>query len=73
MLKLWQIENFAVGNFLVGRVGRLKNGWIITKRYSRMRMHERDLHTKFQLNHPNIAEVIPCFHFWWVGRLGQSA
>ena len=55
---------FAIGNFLVGRVGRLKNGWIFLKRYSRMQMHERKLHTKFQLNRPKIGEVIPRFHFW---------
>ena len=73
MLKLWQIENFAIGNFLVGRVGRLKNGWIVIKRYSRIWMRERNLHTKFQLNRPNIAEVILCFHFWLVGWLGRSA
>ena len=54
---------FAIGNFLVGRVGRLKNGWIFLKRYSRMQMHERKLHTKFQLNRPKIGEVIPRFHF----------
>ena len=73
MLKLWQIENFAVGNFLVGRVGRLKNGWIVTKCYSCMRMHERDMPTKFQLNRPKITKVILCFQFWLVGRLGRSA
>ena len=32
-----------------------------------------DPHTKFQLNRPKIAEVIPYFHFWLVGRLGRSA
>ena len=58
MLMLWQIENFAIGNFLVGRVGRLKNGWIVIKRYSRMRMHERNLHTKFQLNRPKIQPFV---------------
>ena len=58
-----QFENFAIGNFLVGWVGQWKNGWIVTKRYSRMRMRERDLHTKFQLDRPEIAEVIPFFHF----------
>ena len=63
MLKLWQFENVAIGNFLVSRVGQWKNGWIVTKRYSRMRMRERDLHTKFQLDRPEIAEVISFFYF----------
>ena len=54
---------------MVGRVGRSKNGWIIIKCYSRMRMHERNLHTKFQLNQPKIVEVVPRFHFWSVGWL----
>ena len=73
MLKLWQIESFAIGNFFVGWVGRLKNGWIVTKRYSRMRTHKRDLHTKFHLNWPKITEVISVFHFWLVGGLGRFA
>ena len=58
MLKLWQIENFAIGNFLVGRVGRLKNGWIVIKHYCRMRMRKRNLHTKFQLNRPKIQPFV---------------
>ena len=41
MLKLWQFESFAIGYFLVSQVGRWKNGWIITKPYSRMRTHEK--------------------------------
>ena len=73
MLKLWQIENFTIGNFLVCRVGWQNNGWIIAKRCSRMRTCERDLHTKFQFNRPKIAEVIPFFYFWLVGWLGRSA
>ena len=67
MLKLGQKENFAIDNFLVGRVGRLKNGWIVIKRNSHMRMRERNLHTKFELNRPKFAEVITGFQFWPVG------
>ena len=55
--------NFAIVNFLVSRVGQWKNGWIVTKSYSHMRMRERDLHTKFQLDRPEIAEVISFFYF----------
>ena len=36
---------------------------------SRMRMRERDLHSKFELDWPIIAEVIPFVNFWLVGRL----
>ena len=61
MLKLWQFENFATGNFLVSRVSWWKNDWIVTKRYSRMWTRERNLHTKFQLDRPIIYEVIPFF------------
>ena len=55
MLKLWQIENFTIGNFLLSRVGWRKNGWIITKHYCRTQMRKRDLHTKFQFDRPKIG------------------
>ena len=54
---------------LFGRSGwSVKNSWIITNRSSRMWTRERDQHTKFQLDRPIIAAVIPFFLFL-VGRL----
>ena len=67
MLNLWQFENFAIGNFLVSRIGRRTNGWIVTKRYRRMRMRERELHTKFQLDRKKIFHEIERAHFLHFG------
>ena len=49
MFKLWQFENLSMGNFLAGRAGRRKNGWIVTKRSSCKRLRKMDPYTKFQL------------------------